>query len=185
MRPSLNQRTLVIWIKTSAILLILILPCLGWTQKQMFTRDDSAFVKDAEIKYKIELAQNNLKEASGYLNGIALRYWNHNDYSKAIEYYERSLELNGSLGNENGAAMIQSNLGMLYADLRKYEKSYEYFQKTLAARRYFNQKEGIIEALINSSVALNNLKRYDESLVGLEEALTVAREIKDQDIMLE
>lgn len=154
-------------------------------QKQPFSRNDSAFVMEAERNYKEALAQNSLKTASQYLNDLAFKYWTHNDYPKAIEYYEKSLELNTGLGNENGTAMIQSNLGLLYADLKRHDKSLEYFQKTLAARRAFDQKEGVVQALLNCSSALNALKRFDESIAVLDEANALARQIKNQDVMLE
>jgi len=154
-------------------------------QKQPLSRNDSAFVRDAELKYTEALAQNNLKSASHYLNEMAFRYWTHNDYPRAIEYYEKSLELNTGLGNENGTAMIYSNLGLLYADLKKHDKSLEYFQKTLAARRAFGQKEGVVQALLNCSSSLNAMKRFDESIVLLEEANALSRQIPSQDLMLE
>lgn len=157
----------------------------GQAQKQPLSRNDSAFVKEAELKYQEALTLGNLKSASHYLNELAFKYWTHNDYPRAIEYYEKSLELNTGLGNENGTAMIHSNLGLLYADLKKYDKSLEYFQKTLAARRYFDQKEGVVQALLNCSSALNSMKRFDESIALLEEANTLSRQIKNQDLMLE
>ena len=149
------------------------------------SRNDSAFVAEAQEKYEQSLSQNNLKQASGHLNDIAFKYWNHNDYNKAIEYYEKSLGLNKSIGNENGEAMINSNLGLLYADVKNFEKSYSYFQRTLAARKSFDQKEGVVQAMINCAGALNALKRYPESLDLLEEAASLARQIKRQDLMLE
>lgn len=154
-------------------------------QVQPLSRNDSAFVAEAQEKYEQALAQNNLKQASGHLNDIAFKYWNHNDYHKAIEYYEKSLGLNKSIGNENGEAMINSNLGLLYADIKNFEKSYSYFQKTLAARKSFDQKEGVVQAMINCAGALNAMKRYSESLDLLEEAASLARQIERQDLMLE
>lgn len=156
-----------------------------YSQIQPFSRNDSAFVLATEQKYAVALEQNNMKQASGYLNELAFKYWTHNDYRKAIEYYEKSLKLNFGLGNENGEAMINSNLGLLYADIKNYEKSFECFQKTLAARRSFDQKEGVVQALLNSSGALNAMKKYSESLGLLEEATLLSRQIKNQDLMLE
>jgi len=157
----------------------------AYGQIQPLSRNDSAFVAEAQEKYEQSLSQNNLKQASGHLNDIAFKYWNHNDYNKAIEYYEKSLGLNKSIGNENGEAMINSNLGLLYADVKNFEKSYSYFQRTLAARKSFDQKEGVVQAMINCAGALNALKRYPESLDLLEEAASLARQIKRQDLMLE
>jgi serine phosphatase RsbU (regulator of sigma subunit) len=169
---------LLIWIG-------LLQPFLVLAQVQPLSRNDSAFVLDAEQKYNLAISQNNLKQASYHLNDLAFKYWNHNNYKKAIEYYEQSLQLNSGVGNENGEAMINSNLGLLYADLKNYEKSYECFQKTLAARKYFDQKEGVVQALINCSSALNAMKRYPESIAQLEEAASLSRQIKNQDLMLE
>ncbi len=123
------------------------------------------------------------KEASRYQNEAAMVYWNHNQFQKAIFHYEKSLELNHYLDNENGVAMIHNNLGMLYSDINDFETSYEYFQRTLTARRANKQKVGIISSLINISVVLNNLKRYDESIKNLKEALDVAREMNDPEQM--
>lgn len=156
-----------------------------YSQIQPFSRNDSAFLLDAERKYTVAIENNSLKQASGYLNELAFKYWTHNDYRKAIEYYEKSLKLNFGLGNENAEAMIYSNLGLLYADIKNYQKSYECFQKTLAARRAFDQKEGVVQALLNCSGALNAMKKYSESLELLEEATLLSRQIKNQDLMLE
>ncbi len=161
------------------------LPWQGLAQVQPLSRNDSAFIIEAEQNYIRALSQNNPKQASFHLNELAFKYWNQNDYKKAIEYYEQSLKFNSGVGNENGEAMIHSNLGLLYADLKNYQKSLDYFQKTLAARRSFDQKEGTIQALINCSMALNAMKRYSESIVMLEEASTLSRQIKNQDLMLE
>ena len=156
-----------------------------YSQIQPFSRNDSAFVLEAELNYTRAIQNNNVKQASGYLNELAFKYWTHNNFRKAIDYYEKSLKLNNGLGNENGEAMIYSNLGLLYADIKNYEKSYECFQKTLAARRSFDQKEGVVQALLNCSGALNAMKKYSESLGLLEEATLLSRQIKNQDLMLE
>lgn len=154
-------------------------------QVQSLSRNDSALVNQAEQQYRNELSRNNLKQASYYLNTIARIYWDHNQTQKAIDYYERSLELNQGLGNESGAAMIHGNLGLLYADLRQHQRSFEEWQKVLATRRAFGDKENIIEALLNSSVSLNNLKRYDESIRMLDEAANLSRQINNRERMLD
>ncbi len=155
------------------------------SQIQPFSRNDSAYVKALENNFEIQTKANNIKEASYQLNELALTYWNHNNFKKAIEFYEKSLQLNHQLGNENGESMIHGNLGLLYADTKDYQKSLDSWQKVLTARRAFNNKEALVEALVNCSVSLNSLKRYSESLDMLEEASLLSREIPDQKRMLE
>lgn len=152
-------------------------------QVQPLSRNDKAQVERLLKSYESEMAEENWMEASRHMNAVAYLYWEHNDYPRAIEHYERSLELNQKLNNENGLAMIHNNLGMLYADVRKYEESIVFFQKTLAARRSFDSKEGIIAAIKNISVSQNNLDRFSESLVLLKEALSLAKQLSNTDEM--
>lgn len=144
-----------------------------------FSRQDSAMVEKYNENYAIQKTLGNEKEASRFLNQIAMLYWEHNQFQAAIVYFERSVEINNRLGNENGIAMLNNNLAMIYADIGNYTKSEEYFLQTLAARRANNEKIGIISALINLSVVENNLKKYDAALKNLNEALDLAREMND------
>ncbi len=147
------------------------------------SRNDSATIKEYNGHYEEQLKQNHKKEASRFLNLIAMIYWEKNHFKEAESYFLKSLKLNQSLDNQNGIAMLNNNLAMLNADMAEYEVSLEYFEKTLLARRVTNEKIGIISALINRSVVHNKLKKYDESIVGLKEALDLAREMNDPEQM--
>ena len=166
---------------TFCFLLVSLFGQFAFAQLQPLSRNDKAEVERYLKSYDAELANENWMEASRHMNSVAMLFWEHNDYAKAIEYYEQSLELNQNLNNENGLAMIHNNLGMLYADIREYDRSIDFFQKTLAARRSFDNKEGIIAAIKNISVSQNNLGRFSESLVLLEEALSLAKELSSTD----
>ena len=116
------------------------------------------------------------KEATRFLNQAASMTWEAKNYSKAIEFYEKSLLLNQDIHNDNAISMINNNLGMIYADERRYEKSLDAFNETLKYRRITHEKLGIISALVNMAVVLNNLNRFDEAARRLEEALQLATE---------
>lgn len=150
-----------------------------------FSRQDSAFIKVQEQKYNQALSQRDQKTASQHLNEIALRFWSSNEYPRAIEYYEKSLQLLTGMENEIGTGKINSNLGLLYADLKNYETSIDYFRKSLAISRSLNIKEGMVQSLLNIARSLNALKRFDESIVILEEANSLARQIPNQDLMMD
>ncbi len=119
------------------------------------------------------------KEASRYVDEVATYYWESKDYTKALDYYNKSLKLNSAIGNEVGIIAIYNNIAMIYADMREFNTSYEYFKKTLEGRKKRKDKVSIISADINISVVLNNLKKYDASIVYLLEALDLAREMND------
>jgi signal transduction histidine kinase/ActR/RegA family two-component response regulator len=127
--------------------------------------------------------QGDKKEATRYLNAAASHYWEIKNYDSAIWYYNKSISLNETIGNDTGITGISNNLGMIYADIRQYEKSLSYFDKVLKDRKKIKEPVSIIAGLINSSVVLNNLKRHQKAAEYLEEALDLARQMNDVDQM--
>ena len=104
-------------------------------KKQNLTNQDSAQIKKYIENYEMYLAKSDLRNASDFLNQIATIYWNRNHFEQSIEYFLKSLKLNQQLGNDNGIAGINSNLGMIYSDLGQFQKSVEHLEKTVAIRR--------------------------------------------------
>ncbi|HAN78527.1 MAG TPA: hypothetical protein DCQ31_12565 [Bacteroidales bacterium] len=165
------------------ILFLLISPVFLIAQSEYaLSRQDSALLDKNQNLYRENLALNNKKEASRYLNEIAQIYWEHNHFKKTIENFSLSMQLNKELGNENGIAMLNNNLAMVYSDLGNFDVSLKYFQETLIARRAKDEIVGTISALHNMSVVLNNLKRFDQSIEALEEATDLAREIGNTEL---
>jgi len=167
------------YIIAGAIILVFISSNIYAQKVYPLTRNDSAVLVKYDKLYneKFELAK--LKEASNYLNLSAMLYWERNHFADAEKTFLKSLEINKKLANQNGIAMINNNLAMIYADKQEYKKSLDYFEKTLIARRVGKEKIGIISALINQSVVYNKLEQYDASIKNLEEALDLAREMND------
>ena len=52
-------------------------------------------------------------------------------YDKALEYYEKSLELSRKLGDVKGEGNTLNNLGNVYKDWGQYTKAVEYYEKSL------------------------------------------------------
>lgn len=145
-----------------------------------FTRNDSARWHTNDSLAALFKQQGALREAAERLNDNGMLFWERNSQVEAIKYFEQSLRINEQLGNNNGIAGINSNLGFIYADIEKYDKALEYLEKTLTVRRAGKKKVGIISTLVNLSVVLNKLERYDESVKRLEEALSIAQEMNDE-----
>ena len=151
----------------------------GLSQIEHLNRSDSGKVLSSLSNYDKFIAAGDKKEASRMMDDIATVYWNHNDTRAAIKYFEKSLQLNAQIENENGMAMIHNNLGMLYNDVEDYQSALSHFKITLKTRRAKNEPTGIISALVNLSVVCNNLKQYAESVAYLQEALSLSRQIND------
>lgn len=151
--------------------------------KRNLTPSDSAQVIKYTENYEMYLAKNDLRNASDFLNQIAVIYWNRNHFETSAEYYLKSIKLNEKLGNENGIAGINSNLGMIYADMGQYQKSVDHLTRAVATRRAEKKtdigRENLFNALLNLSSSLKQLGRYKEAIKYLEEALVFAQEINN------
>jgi len=151
--------------------------------KQALTMQDSAQIKKYSENYEMYLAKSDLRNASDFLNQIAGIYWNRNQFEKSAEYFLKSLKLNEQLGNQNGMAGINANLGMIYSDLGQYQKSVEHLEKAVTLRRPEKStvvgRENLFNALLNLSSSLRQLSKYDDAIKYLEEALGYAQEINN------
>jgi len=172
------------------LLLFVILSQYAFSQvytKQNITVQDSAQIKKYSENYNIFLSSNNLRNASDFLNKIAVIYWKRNHFKKSTEYYLKSLELNKKLGNENGIAGINMNLGSIYFDMESYQKSTDCIIQAIATRRKEKNtrtgRENLFNALSNVASPLKKLKKYDDAIKYLKEALSYAKEINNLDKM--
>jgi serine phosphatase RsbU (regulator of sigma subunit) len=151
--------------------------------KRPLTNLDSLQIKKYTENYEMYIAKSDLRNASDFLNQIAVIYWNRNNFETSAEYYLKSLKLNQQLGNENGVAGINSNLGMIYADMGQYQKSVDHLTKAVATRRTEKNtvtgRENLFNALLNLSSSLKQLGKYNEAIKYLEEALSYAQEINN------
>ncbi len=151
--------------------------------KQALSNQDSMQIKKYTENYEIYLAKSDLRNASDFLNQIATIYWNKNYFEKSTEYFLLSLKLNEKLGNENGMAGINSNLGIIYSDLGQYQKSVDHLEKAVIIRRTEKNtvvgRENLFNSLLNLASSLRQLQKYDEAIKYLEEALGYAKEINN------
>jgi serine phosphatase RsbU (regulator of sigma subunit) len=124
-------------------------------------------------------ANESLNEQSRWINKKAFLYWENHLYKQAIEQFEASLDINQKLGNQNGVASINQQIGMIYADQEQYHTSLQYFDKALQMRRQQGDKSTLANALINVAVAYNNVEDYKQAITHLEEALGIVQELKE------
>jgi tetratricopeptide (TPR) repeat protein len=100
---------------------------------------DNRSAEKLSVEQYLQLAAKNkeagdFKETTRYLNEAAIVVWENKDYTKAIDYFTQSIELNQLINNYSGVSKLNSNLAMIYSDLGQYEQSLHYFQLSLDYR---------------------------------------------------
>ncbi len=114
-----------------------------------------------------------------YLNKAAFLYWENQNYSKASEYFQRSISINENLGNKNGVKSTYYYLGMVASDQEKFDEAIAYFEKGISISRDLKRKSSILSGLINKAQAEQRAGRNNEALTSAEEALNIAKELNE------
>ncbi|PCH85167.1 MAG: hypothetical protein COB88_10410 [Flavobacteriales bacterium] len=83
------------------------------------------------------------------LNNIGYIYKHQGDILKALEYYQRSLNIHEEIDYKEGIAMALNNFGSIYNDQDDIPKALEYYHKSLKIREEIGDKEGIAMSLNN------------------------------------
>jgi len=124
-----------------------------------------------------------LAQKANYLNGIAEAYRiigigesYHNDNESAIESYLNSLSYFQKIGNKEGEAKVNNNIGNLYINV-DFDKSLEYFHKSLKIAREL-QIKGLIAGLnLNIGTVYQKKQLFNQALKSYQESFTNFSEI--------
>jgi serine phosphatase RsbU (regulator of sigma subunit) len=125
------------------------------------------------------LANNNPHQASLYLTKMAYLYWENKISEKAIEYFNKALETNKTVGNRNAIWVIHNNIGMIYSDLDDYKKALDEFQLSLQAGKEMKDKEKMASTLNNIALMQSYLEKFQDSNNTLDEALRYSQELNN------
>jgi len=109
---------------------------------------------------------------SAYIN-LGNAYGPLRSFDKALDAYNKALEISISSDNKPYQSYVYGNLARLYADIRKYEESYECAKKSLIiSKSYYGCSYNADTLSTMSSVCLK-LGRLDEAKEYLDEALSI------------
>ena len=84
-----------------------------------------------------------LKQKASALNNIGYIYMNQGDIPKALEYLNKSLNIQEEIGDKKGMATSFNNIGMIYNNQGDNPKALEYFNKSLNIYEEISDKKGM------------------------------------------
>ena len=145
---------------------------------------------DPELSYKIAIiCQQEAQKSKSRLhlaksnNLLALLFYKKGDYTKALQFQKKSLQLSLSIQNQFWIAINQANLGNIYSDIN-YPKlaEYSYLQSLQASNQTGNTLQ-ITRCLINIGVLKHDQKEYNAAIKQFEEAMNYANNIGNQELI--
>ncbi len=124
-------------------------------------------------------SEGNTVQEAGYLSKIAYYYWQSNQSQPALEYFNKALAANKSIGNRNAIKTIHSNLGMIYSDIGNFSQALSHFEESLRLKRSGGRKGEIVSELMNVGNTKIFLGQASSAKDDYLEALGIAKELQN------
>lgn len=145
---------------------------------------------DPEMSYKIAILCENeavksksaIHLAKSY-NLLGLLFYKKGDYTNALKFQKRALEINLALQNQFWIAINQSNIGNIYSDINRPKLAENAYLQSLQASNKTSNTLQITRCLINIGVLKLEQKEYNAAIKQFKEALNYANLIGNQDLI--
>lgn len=149
----------------------------------IYEMSDNAFYQDAE-KYifqfeKIAQQKGTKKEIGDFYHNLGYNYKIWGQYDKAIEAYQKTLEIRTETDDKKAMSSVLNNLGNIYYDRGQYSLAIESYKKNILVLQELGDDTRIALALSGIGNVLSDQKRYDEALDNYQQILSICLKIKD------
>ncbi|MFK7832480.1 MAG: tetratricopeptide repeat protein [Winogradskyella sp.] len=113
------------------------------------------------------------------LTNIGILYVRLEKYDRALNYYNKSLEISKKLNAEYEIANLYTNIGNLYDGIDQPQKAIDYYQQSFDIMKRINDDFGIASALANTGIAYISLKNYDKALSYLTRTIPLFKALNN------
>jgi CheY-like chemotaxis protein/serine phosphatase RsbU (regulator of sigma subunit) len=128
------------------------------------------------LEKKITETENKIELANLY-NKLGNLYWQKSQLEEASETFQRALNINQELGNNNAVRIINGYLGLIHLEAENYREAIKYFNVSLSLNKAKNKKQELISDYYNLASAYQMLQDYSTSNLNAEKALAIALEL--------
>lgn len=132
-----------------------------------------------ELLETLSKRKGKLKELSlaRVLNSLGSEYLKTGKYRKAIDFYNRSLNIFLQNGDIRRAGDALGNIGTSYLQLAEYRMAIEFYTKQLEIARQIKDLIGEGSALGNTGLAYMNLGEYGKAIRNFEQQIEISQRI--------
>lgn len=141
-----------------------------------WNKNDLALEMLLESKTLFEEKKDFVELGRVYNNIGRLYYQDVKDTTLALTYFERSLTIRESIGNQLGMSMVLANIGNIYRDKKQFETAFKYYKNALNINKLIGYIEGTTMVNYYMGMAYQQQKNYDASNAALDSCLSLAQE---------
>jgi len=112
------------------------------------------------------------------LNNIAGIYRKQGNYDKALEYYNKSLQLTN---DPNNIAITYNDIAGVYSDKGDNNKAVEYYKKAIELAQKAGNYHSTAKCMLNLGDTYTDLKNFSEAEYYLTQGLEMVKKLGDKD----
>ncbi|MBL7778293.1 MAG: tetratricopeptide repeat protein [Chitinophagales bacterium] len=142
--------------------------------RQALAIASKAASKSREIGY--------MKGEADALRAIGVIYTSNGKMPKALDAYEKALQLYQKADNLQGEAMVYNNMGIIYYRLSKFVDATEYYFHSLKLKEQLGDKVGSVSTLTNIGSVYQKQSNYSAAVNFYRRAIRVSRSIKNSNM---
>jgi len=148
----------------------------------LFSNPDTAFLMAEDlIKFGADHHYPKAEAVGYYLKGASM--WLRDNYSQALEYFSRNLNISESIGDKKDMTTALGNIGLIYSEQGDYAKALEYYQRSLKIAEEMEYGQYIATSYLNIADVYHDQGDYVKALEYSTRCLKKMEEIGDKDGM--
>lgn len=128
-----------------------------------------------------QISGSKLHLAKSY-NLLGVLFYKKGDFTKALAYHKKALDIRTDHGDKSGIALSHTNLGNIYTDLLLFEKAESSYLKALQIFRETGDEKRAADCLINLGVLKQTLKQNEAAFENYALALRLAEKINSYEM---
>ncbi len=126
---------------------------------------------------------DSLKLEASLLQALGRVHWALKSTDTALQYMERDLSINDTLGDELGCCRARDNLGIAYFSLGRYQEAVSHHSVQYALAQSMNSTHEAINALTRLGNAFTKQGNYLQALRAYKDSLKLAKDLGDHSLI--
>jgi len=144
----------------------------------LYSQPDSAYYF-AQLMYDFASKKGLKKKMAIALSTQGGSFYARGDFQKAMEYYQRCLNIYEEISDKKGMAKTLNNIGVMYSNQGNFPQALVYYQRSLKIKEEISDKSGMAGAMNNIGLVYMNQGDYPKALDNYQRSLRIKEEFSD------
>jgi two-component system NarL family sensor kinase len=126
-----------------------------------------------------KISNDQKSEIADLYGTIAFCYYKLDNYTEAVNWFMKSLELRKELGKPEEIANTLNNIGLNHKKLGNYNTAIDYYMQTVRIDEELGNRNNIVKTYNNIGMIYRQLGQYDQAIEFFEKSYRIKKELND------